>query len=132
LYSHCAIQAAFTQAPETIRRPLTHGALASLAVDPHGYEFDSVYVTLDAAYGGRHGFHPAVERLTNHEARHEFLPNPQASVVNARYLVESFVVRWMDNKEPFFGDFRGYSMTMYASVATVCRAISYASKSFKF
>jgi len=72
-----------------------------------------------------------VEPLTNLDAKLTFLPNQNAGVLNAKYLIDNFVVPNMSNYSAFIDDFRGYSSTVCATVGTVRRAMDQLSRSFK-
>src|SRR5262245_4740204 len=56
LYSHCAIQGAFTQFDYNTRLAMTQGAIAALKDIHEGYDFESTFSTLEAAYHGQHRF----------------------------------------------------------------------------
>jgi hypothetical protein len=131
LYTHCAMQANFSQFDAAIAREMTRGAMSLFTFDIEGYDFDATYMTLDSAYRGQHLFSPAVEPLTNAEAKLKFLPNPYAGVVNAKFLIEDFVLPYMSNSPAFIDDFWGYSSAVSSAVGTACRAMDQVSKSFK-
>jgi hypothetical protein len=107
------------------------GEMNGFASHIEGYDFDSTYETLNAAYQGRHRFSPLVESLSNSEARQTFLRYPNASVVNAKYLVENFILTNMSNYSSFIDGFQNNSLQMFATVGTVHRAMDQISKSFK-
>lgn len=131
LYTHCAMQASFSQFEDRMAREMTLGAMSAFANNLEGYDFGATYLTLDAAYRGRHQFSPMVEPLTNSDARLSFLPNSNAVVLNSKYLIETFVLPNVSNSSAFFDDFYGYSSSMCATVGTVCRAMGQLSKSFR-
>jgi hypothetical protein len=56
------------------------------------------------AYGGQYRFDPNIEALSNSEAKLVFLPNPNAGVLNAKLLLESFVLPKMTNYPAFIYD----------------------------
>ena len=57
LYTHCALQAASTEFDEGKRRGITQGAISgALQVKPDGYDFDAMYITLEAVYRGHHNW----------------------------------------------------------------------------
>lgn len=65
------------------------------------------------------------------DAQLMYLPNPNVGVLNAKYLMEVFIVRNMPNSEAFFDDFQGYSGTVSATIATVRRAMDHLFRSYK-
>lgn len=131
LYTHCAIQAASTQFETRIAREVTSGAMSGFTNSAEGYNFEATYQTLARVYGGQYKFDPNIDVLANSEAQLTFLPNPYAGVLNAKFLLESFVVRKMSNYPAFFDGFGGYSSTACATVATVRRAINQLSQLFR-
>jgi hypothetical protein len=110
---------------------MTQGAISAFTSKPDGYDFGKTYTTLEAAYRGQHKFDWRVEPLNNLGAQFNWLPNPNIGVLNAKYLIESFVIPNMNNADAFISDFKGYSSTVFASVGTVGRAINQLSKSLK-
>jgi hypothetical protein len=60
-----------------------------------------------------------------------FLPNPNVGVLNAKFLIESFVVPNMKNSKAFIDDFNSYSANVSVTVATVVRAMDQLSKRLK-
>jgi hypothetical protein len=132
LFTHCAIQATTTRFDEGTRRAIVHGALVEgFANSPSDYDFGRTYTALEAAYRGEYKFHRDVESLYNFDAQVSWLPNPNAGVLNAKYLIESFVLPHMNNSKAFIDDFRGYSSTVCGTVGTIQRAIEYLLTSFK-
>jgi hypothetical protein len=97
----------------------------------NGYKFEMTYGTLEAAYHGQHKFSPQVESLANSEAKFTWLPNPDVGILNAKYLLESFVILNMKNSSNFIADFHGYSACAFGAVGTVGRAINQLLASFK-
>jgi len=111
---------------------MTEGAtVGGFANKPDGYDFVATYTTLEAAYSGQHKFGPRVEPLSNSEAQLTLLPNPNVGVLNAKYLIESFVIPNMENSKAFIDNFASYSGTVCSTIATVHRAIDHLSKSLK-
>ncbi len=111
---------------------MTQGAMTGFkdkTID--GYDFDTTFDTLAATYRGEREFGPVVEPLINVDAQLAFLPNSNVGVLNAKYIIESFVIPNMPNSDAFIDDFEGYSGTVSSSVATVQRAIDHLSRSFK-
>lgn len=131
LYAHCAIQGASTQFEERIAREITSGAMSGFTNTVEGYDFEEAYQTLDRAYRGQHSFTPDIESLRNPDVQLGFLPNPNVGVLNAKFLVECFVLPNMSNYVAFLEDFEGYSSAACATIGTVCRAIDQVSRSCK-
>lgn len=129
-FAHCALQAASTQFDEATGRGITQGAMTGFKSKIDGYDFETAYRTLAAAYRGEHEFAPRVEAL---QATFEipFLPDPDVGIYNAKYLLESFVIPNMPNSEAFVDDFELYSSTVSATVSTVQRAMEQLFRSFK-
>jgi hypothetical protein len=69
--------------------------------------------------------------LSNLEGQLDFLPNANVGVLNAKYLIESFVVPKLQNSAAFIDDFASYSGTVCATVGTVRRAIDALFTSYK-
>jgi hypothetical protein len=131
LWTHCAIQATCTKYDESKRRTITLSAMEAFSEKMDGYEFETAYKTLEAAYRGQHRFDQQVEPLSNPVATINFLPNPKVGVVNAKYLIEAFALPRMPNGAAFLTEFESYSSTVCASIGTVQRAIEHIHKSFK-
>jgi hypothetical protein len=113
LFTHCAIQAACTQSDEPTRRAITHGgAVAGFTNTIADYDFQKTYTTLESAYRGQYSFDSRVANLTNPTSQLSFLPNPNIGVVNAKYLIEAFVIPNLNNSKAFIDQFESYSMTM--------------------
>lgn len=92
LFSHCAVQAVCTQFDAGTSKGITRGAtVTAFSSAPDGYNFETTYATLEAAYRGQHKFDRRVEPLSNVDAHINFLPNQNVGVVNAKYLIESFL-----------------------------------------
>jgi hypothetical protein len=123
LYTHCVLQTAFTQFSPSHRRIMTQGAMDAFQERPADYDFAKTFSSLEAAYDGSLKFSPAVQPLTNLEARLTFLPNPNAGVLAAKFLVDSFAMPKMPNGKAFIDDFKGYSSTICATTGTARRAI---------
>ncbi len=123
-YTHCAVQAICTQFADGLRRQLTHGAMSGFISSPiPGYDFETTYTGLERVYRGQHAFEPRIQSLSNVSAQFPFLPNPSAGVLNAKYLIENFVLPNLQNPQAFIDDFQSYSGNVCASAATVSRAI---------
>lgn len=131
LYAHCAMQAASTQFEERIGREVTSGAMSGFTSSIEGYDFELTYQSLAKAYRGQYRFDPNVDALSNSEAQITFLPNSNVGVLNAKFLIENFVLCKMSNGSAFIDDFNGYSSTACATIGTVQRAIDQLSRSFK-
>lgn len=123
LYTHCTIQAACTPLSEPMRRAITGGAITGGFKSSPDYDFEKTYTTLEAAYRGQHKFDARVEQLKNLDAQLAFLPNPNAGVLNAKYLVEAFAIPYLENRNLLIENFRTYSSPVCSSIATVRRAI---------
>lgn len=132
LFSHCAVQAVCTQFDAGTSKGITRGAtVTAFSSAPDGYNFETTYATLEAAYRGQHKFDRRVEPLSNVDAHINFLPNQNVGVVNAKYLIESFVIPNMQNGQAFIDDFKSYSSTVCAAIGTVRRAMDHVFGSFK-
>jgi hypothetical protein len=119
LFAHCSIQAAATEFDAGTRRAMTHGAVVeAFSIKPDGYDFETTYTTLEAA-------------LTNLNHQFDYLPNPNVGVLNAKYLIENFVIPNMKNSNAFIDDFQLYSGTVCQGVSIARRAIVQLSKSAK-
>jgi hypothetical protein len=123
LYTHCVLQTAFTQFSPSQRRTMTQGAMDGIQDRPADYDFNKTFSLLETAYDGSVKFSPAVQSLTNPEARLTFLPNPNAGVLAAKVLVDIFVIPKMKDGKAFNDDFKDYSSTMSATIGTTRRAI---------
>lgn len=131
-FAHSAFQAASTQFDNATSRAMTQGAMSLFkekAID--GYDFAITFDTLAAAYRGEHQFCPRVEQLNNAEAQLPFLSIPDAGVLNAKYLIESFVIPQMPNSDAFLADFESYSLAVSSGIATVQRAFEHLLRSVK-
>ena len=135
LFTHSAIQAActqFTRSDEATRRAITYGAaIEAFPNKPDGYDFETTYTTLAAAYRWQHKFDRRVEPLSNSELKFPLLPNPDVGVLNAKYLIESFVIPNMKNSQSFIDDFYSYSITVCQGVGIVLKAAVHVSKWLK-
>ena len=69
------------------------------------YDVGSTYNALESVYRGQYKFDPRVAPLSNPEASIHFLPDPKAGVLNAKYLVEAFVIRTCPTVRPSLTDF---------------------------
>jgi hypothetical protein len=99
LYTHSAIQAGCASLSESAKRTITLGAISGGFKSSTDYDFEKTYNTLEAAYRGQHRFDPRVEHLSNSNAQLAFLPNPDMGVLNAKYLVEAFVIPHTENSK---------------------------------
>jgi hypothetical protein len=95
------------------------------------YDVASTYNALELVYRGQYKFDPKVAPLSNPEASIHYLPDPKVGVLNAKYLVEVFVIPHMPNSSAFIDQFQSYSSTACASIGTVSRAMNHILKSFK-
>lgn len=131
LWVHAAIQAACTQFDEAKRRIITQSAMEVFSETIPNYDLASTYNSLESAYRGQYDFDSRLSPLSNPGAAISFLPNPHVGVLNAKYLIEAFVLPHMPNSAAFTDEFQSYSSTVCASIGTVGRAIGHISKSFK-
>lgn len=132
LYTHCAVQAISTQFEHEIAWGITGGAMNAFNSDIEGYDFSTTYGALDAAYRGQYRFSPTVAPLSNPTAQLAFLRNPNVGVVNAKYLLDNFLMAHMPNFPAYVDGFGSYSTTVTATVGgTLNRAVTHLSRSFK-
>jgi hypothetical protein len=131
LFIHCAVQAASTQFSQDTGRAITRGAMTGYKKTPEGYDFGTTYNALEAVYRGRHKFDPRIERLNNPNYHWPFLPYPNAGVLNAKYLIENFVISNVSNAKVLGDGFAGYSGKVGGGIDIVLRAMTQLSKSVK-
>jgi hypothetical protein len=131
LWTHCAIQATCTQFDEGQRRTITQTAMNAFSEKLANYDVGSTYKALESVYRGQYKFDPRVAPLSNPEASIHFLPDPKAGVLNAKYLIEAFVMPHMPNSAAFIDEFQSYSSTACASIGTVSRAMNHILAKFK-
>jgi len=131
LFSHCAIHAASTQFSQEAGKAMTRGAMSNYAKTPAGYDFETTYNALEAVYRGRHKFDHGIEALSNPKFDFPFLPNPNAGVLNAKYLIENFVISNVNNTTVFGEGFGLYSGTVCGGLNIALRAMTQLSKSAK-
>ena len=131
LFAHCAIQAAATQFSHDTGRAITRGAVMAYKKMPEGYDFDTNYNALEAVYRGRHKFEPRIERLNNPKYHWPFLPFPNAGVLNAKYLIENFVISNVNNTNVLGDGFALYSGKVGGGLDIALRAMTQLSKSAK-
>ena len=98
---------------------------------PDGYDFDKTYNALEAVYRGQHKFDPRIESLNNPSYSWPFLPYPNAGVLNAKYLIENFVISNVSNTRILGDGFAVYSGKVGAGLDIVLRAMKQISKSWK-
>jgi hypothetical protein len=115
-YTHAVLQTHFKSFSLNQRQAMTRGATANIANKPAAYDFGKTFSDLEAAFNDQYKFDPSVTPLRNPEAR------PMPGVSAAKYLIESFVLPNMKNRQAFINDFHGFSSTVCATVATVHRA----------
>jgi len=77
-----------------------------------GYDFETTYNALEAVYRGRHRFDRRIEALSNPEYDFPVLPNPNAGILNTKYLIESFVLSNVNNTAVLGERFGLYSGTV--------------------
>ncbi|MBR0832019.1 hypothetical protein JQ612_02350 [Bradyrhizobium manausense] len=115
-YTHAVLQAYFRGSLQAHRLAITRGAMSNIADKPAAYDFGKTFNDLEAAFDGRYQFDPNVAALRNQEGR------PMTGVAAAKYLVDTFVLANMKNRQAFINDFAGYSSTVCATVGTIHRA----------
>src|SRR6185437_17166807 len=76
-------------------------------------------------------FDPKIAPLSNPAASIHYLPDPKAGVLNAKYLIETFVMPHMPNSSAYIDEFQSYSSTACASIGTVSRAMNHIQAKFK-
>lgn len=132
LFAHCAVQAACTDLDESKRRAITQGAVkGALQISPDGYDFGKTYSALEAIYRGQHKFDRQLEPLSNSDFQYPYLPNPNVGVLNAKYLIECFVIPNMKNSKAFIDEFHSYSGTVCQGIDMARKAMVQISKSVK-
>jgi hypothetical protein len=104
--------------------------MTNFAKTPAGYEFEATYNALEAVYRGSHKLDQRVEALSNPGFDFTILPYPNAGILNAKYLIENFVIS-MNNTRILRGGFGSYSGTVCAGLNIVLRAMGQLSKSVK-
>jgi hypothetical protein len=123
LWTHCAIQATCTQFDEGQRR--TQNAMNAFPEKLANYDIGLTYNALESIYRGQYKFDPKISPLSNPEASIHYLPDPKAGVLNAKYLIDAFVIPHMPNSSTFIEEFQSYSSTACASIGTVSRAMNH-------
>lgn len=131
LFAHCSVQAASTQFSQGTGRAITQGAMTGFAKTPEGYNFGTIYNALEAVYRGQHKFDPRIEALTNPDYYWPFLPYPNAGILNAKYLIENFVISNVHNSKVLGDGFGSYSGKVGGGLDIVLRAMTQLSKSAK-
>ena len=131
LFAHCAIQAASTQFSRDMRQAIARGAMTGFAKTPEGYDFEKIWYALEMIYHGRHKFDPRIGPLSNPKYDWPFLPYPNAGILNAKYLIETFVLSNVKNSNVLGDGFSLYSGTVGGGLDIVLRAMTRLSKSCK-
>jgi len=131
LFAHCAVQAASTQFSQDTGRAITQGAMTGFKKTPEGYDFGTTYNALEAVYRGHHKFDRRIEPLSNPNYHWPFLPYPNAGILNAKYLIENFVISNVNNNNVLGDGFRLYSGTVGGGLDIVLKAMTQLSKSVK-
>jgi hypothetical protein len=131
LFTHCSVQAASTQFSQDTGRAITQGAMKGFIKTPEGYDFEGTFNALETVYRERHEFDPRIERLNNPNYHWPFLPNPRAGILNAKYLIENFVISNVKNTKALGDGFAGYSGKVGAGLDIVLRAMTELSKKVK-
>lgn len=129
-YIHCILQTSFSQFASPLPRNMTHSVMSGFrGLD--GYDFERTYNGLDAALRAAHKFSSDVEPLSNREAQTDFLPNANAGVLTAKYLIDASAIVQLRNRDAFVRDFKSFSTTVCSTLATVQRAVNSISSKFK-
>jgi hypothetical protein len=131
LFAHCAVQAASTQFSQETGQAITRGAMTGFKITPEGYDFGTTYNALEAVYRGRHKFDPWIEPLNNPKYQWPFLPYPNAGILNAKYLIENFVISNVSNRDVLGYSFSLFSGTVGGGLDIVLRAMTQLRKSVK-
>jgi hypothetical protein len=131
VFAHCAIHAASTKFSEEVGKAITLGAMTGYAKTPAGYDFGATYNALEAVYRGRHRFDRRIEALSNPGFDFSILPYPNAGILNAKYLIENFVISLVNNTRVLGDGFGSYSGTVCGGLNVVLRAMGQLSKSVK-
>jgi hypothetical protein len=116
-YTHAVLQVHFKSFSLIHRQAMTRGAMANIADKPATYDFGRTFNDLEAAFADQYKFDPSVASLRNPEGA-----RPMPGVSAAKYLVNSFILANMKNRQAFLDDFGGFCSTVCATVATVHRA----------
>ena len=122
LFTHCAVQAASTQLSPETGKAMTRGVMTNFAKIPEGYDFEKTYTALESVYRVRHKFDPRVEPLSNPKYKWPFLPNPNAGILNAKYLIENFVLSNVNNSNVLGEGFSLYSGTVSGGLDIVLKS----------
>lgn len=130
-FAHCAIHAASTQFGQEASKAMTRGAMTNYAKMQKGYDFETTYNALEAVYRGRHRFDRRIEALSNPEYDFPVLRNPNAGILNAKYLIETFVLSNVNNTAVLGERFGLYSGTVCGGLNAALRAMTQLSKSAK-
>jgi hypothetical protein len=80
---------------------------------------------------GRHRFDRRIEALSNPEYDFPVLLNPNAGILNAKYLIETFVLSNVNNTAVLGERFGLYSGTVCGGLNAALRAMAQLSKSAK-
>lgn len=105
--------------------------MAGFIETPEDYDFETTCNTLDAVYRGRHHFGPRIEALNNPNYHWPILPNPKAGILNAKYLIENFVISHVNNTKVFGDGFSLFSGKVGGGLDIVLKAMTQLSKSTK-
>jgi hypothetical protein len=122
VYTHCVLQTVFNGYSSLHRRTMVQGAISGIADTPTGYDFSKTFDELEAAFEGRYKFDSKVEPLNNPDARLPFMHSPNVGIQASKFLINSFIIPNMTNRQAFIDDFKGYSMAFGSAVATAHRA----------
>jgi hypothetical protein len=131
LFTHCSVQAASSQFSRNIGRAITQGAVVSFAGNVTGYNFESTYNSLEHIYCGQHRFDGRIERLSNGGLQMPGFHMPNIAVLNAKFLIENFVMANVPGNKAYTSEFGLYSSTVGSGFAIVIRAMDTILRSFK-
>ncbi len=121
-FVHVALQAATTLLEKEHRLATLQGAMASYSSIPVGYDFDLVYREVEAVHAGTYPFPHSLRECRNPEAQVSWLPNPNAGVLNAKYLIERFGSIHPQNERAWLNNFESFSLVACSPIGTAKRA----------
>jgi hypothetical protein len=130
-FAHCAVHAASTKFSQEVGKAIALGAMTGYAKTPAGYNFEATCGALEAVYRGRHKFDRRIEVLSNPGFDFTILPYPNAGILNAKYLIENFVLSLVNNTYVLDDSFGAFSGKVCQGLNIVLRAMGQLSKSTK-
>jgi len=133
LFTHCAIQAASTRFDESTGQAVTQAAMGTFSSNIGEYDYARTYNELASIYAGRHRFTNKIEILSNPQRQFTYsnLRYPNAGVLNAKYLIETFVISNISNSNVLRGGFQVFSGTVCQALDVTLMASTHVSKSAK-